>query len=235
MAIKLSGPSNPSLHLIPRPSRAFHPPRLTRPATTSSLASKPSTTRKSTVSVFSDDGRVPWNSLTNSGKIARATQQSFNFSLIFIGLGATIGVFTVLYLEVFSPSSKTAIFNRCADKIRKDAKCLELLCGPGLHGKREVEAFGEPSWSRWARNRRIASRVEVDRAGVEHMKMHFYVKGKEAEGTVQVHMSKVKGGEWEYEVLALDVSGQQRVWVEKRGGVREEVKRQGKLFGVRWN
>lgn len=141
----------------------------------------------------------------------------------------------MLYLEVFSTDSKTAVFNRAADRVRKDPRCLELLAGEGIHSKREISAHGEPSWSRWARNRTIASRTEKDRAGIEHMHMHFYVEGPANNGTVNVHMTRRPGEkDFEYRMLALDVPGQQRLYLENADG-KVDQRKQGKMFGVRWN
>jgi import inner membrane translocase subunit TIM21 len=61
------------------------------------------------------------------------------------------GVFTFLYLEVFSSDSKTRHFNRAVDRIRKDPRCTEVL-GSG----NKIKAYGEPTWNRWARARPIA-------------------------------------------------------------------------------
>ena len=169
-------------------------------------------------------------------KAARTTQQTFNVGLVLLGIVATGGVVTVLWLEVFSTDSKTAVFNRAADRVRKDPKCLELLAGEGIHTKREIKAFGEPSWSRWARNRTIASRTEKDRAGIEHMHMHFYVEGPQAKGTVNVHMTRRPGEkDFEYRMLALDVPGRQRCYLENADAAKLDQRKQGKMFGVRWN
>lgn len=206
----------------------------TRPATTSS--STYDTSRRRSVTVVNDTGRVPWQDLSFTEKAARTTQQTFNAGLIAIGVLATGAVATVLYLEVFSTDSKTAIFNRAADRVRGDAKCIALLAGEeGHHSKKEISAYGEPSWSRWARNRTIASRLEKDRAGVEHLHMHFYVEGPTAKGTVNVHMSRgPKEKEFEYRLLALDVPGKQRLYLEN-ADAKIDQRRQGKMFGVRWN
>ena len=206
-------------------------PHLVRPATTDASAS-----RRRAVTVINDTGRVPWKQLTLGEKAARSTQQTFNFGLVLLGAAATVGVFGVLYLEVFSTDSKTAIFNRAADRVRKDPKCLELLAGEGIHSKREIKAYGEPSWSRWARNRTIASRVEKDRAGVEQLHMNFYVEGPEAKGTVNVHMTRRPGEkEFEYRMLALDVPGRQRYYLENADAKKLDQRKQGRMFGVRWN
>ncbi|KAK5133819.1 hypothetical protein LTR08_007249 [Meristemomyces frigidus] len=214
----------------------LHP---TRHATTSSTPPPPAdplASRRRAITIANDTGRVPWTQLSRGEKAARTTQQTLNLGLVLLGAGLTATVAYVLYLEVFSTDSKTAVFNRAADRVRKDPECLRLLCGEGMHTKREVEAHGEPSWSRWARNRTIASRHETDRAGVEHTHLHFYVKGAEAEGTVRVHVAKrPEEREWEYRMLALDVPGRQRYYLENAEAGLVAQRKQGKMFGVRWN
>ncbi|KAK5167106.1 mitochondrial import inner membrane translocase subunit tim21 [Saxophila tyrrhenica] len=227
--LRLAGPTNifrisPRVPVLPAAITA-------RSATTDSAAA-----RRRAVTVANDTGRVPWQQLSFGEKAARTTQQSFNFGLILLGVVATGGVATVLWLEVFSTDSKTAVFNRAADRIRKDPTSLELLAGEGLHSKREISAHGEPSWSRWARNRTIASRLEKDRAGVEHLHMHFYVEGPVANGTVNLHMQKQPGQkEFEYYMLALDVPGKQRHYLEDPNKKKMDQRGQGRMFGVRWN
>lgn len=190
--------------------------------------------RRRAVTVANDTGRVPWQDLSTGEKAARTTQQTFNLGIVLLGVGATAAVFTVLWLEVFSTDSKTAIFNRAADRVRSDSKSLELLAGEGVHGKREISAFGEPSWSRWARNRTIASSLEKDRSGTEHLRMHFYVEGPQAQGTVQVHMTRRPNEhDFQYKLLALDVPGHQRHYLEN--AEKLDRRSQGKMFGVRWN
>ena len=205
-----------------------------RTATTSSLNNSTATRRKA-VTVVNDTGRVPWQNLTRGEKVARTTQQSFNFGLVLLGIVLTGGVATVLWLEVFSTDSKTAYFNRAADQVRSDPKCRELLAGATSYSKRDIKAYGEPSWSRWARNRTIASRLEKDKAGIEHFYMHFYVEGPVAKGTVNLHMTKRPGEEFQYQVLALDVPGKQRHYLQNSAGAKLDQRKQGKMFGVRWN
>lgn len=176
-----------------RPALTTAAPLNARLATQSSIPNGPLTPKRRSVTVVNDTGAVPWQNLSFGEKAARTTQQTFNLGLVFVGLAATGAVFTVLYLEVFSLDSKTAVFNRSADRVRKDPKCIEILAGEGLHTKREIEAHGEPSHSRWARNRTIASRIETDKTGVEHLHMHFYVEGPAAKGTVNLHMTKAPG------------------------------------------
>lgn len=219
-----------------RPAIVRLQPCQVRPATTSSFPNQTSPSKRRAVTVINDTGRVPWTQLSLGEKAARTTQQTFNVGLVLLGLGLTGAVATVLWLEVFSTDSKTAVFNRAADRVRKDSRCLELLAGPGIHNKREINAYGEPSWSRWARNRTIASRVEKDRAGIDHLHMHFYVEGPAAKGTVNLHMTRGPGEkEFEYRMLALDVPGKQRLYLENADAAKLDQRKQGRMFGVRWN
>ncbi|KAI9821275.1 MAG: mitochondrial import inner membrane translocase subunit tim21 [Pycnora praestabilis] len=140
-----------------RTSRALGLPVYLLPATgcrhaaqNSLGATNASTTRKQ-VTVTGDDGRVRWGELSNREKAARTTQQSFNFLTILTGIVLTGGVITFLYLDVFSPDSKTNHFNRAVNQLRKDPQCIELL-GNG----KQIKAYGEPSGNKWSRNRPIA-------------------------------------------------------------------------------
>jgi len=180
-----------------------------------------------------NDGTVSWNNLNAGEKVIRSTQQSFNFAVIVVGSVMVMGVGYVMYTEVFSPSSKTVQFNHAVDRIRASSECVEALCGSMGQG-REIRAFGEATWNRWNRNRPIASKTEVDRAGMEHLRMHFHAEGPRGKGTVQVHMVRPKDGyEWEYHLLALDVPGRQRIVVESREKAGID-KKGGKMFGVKW-
>lgn len=223
-------------------------------ATTSSLphGSTQPTPRRA-VTVTTDTGRVPWSELSVREKAARTTQQSVNLAVLLVALGLTAGVSYVLYTEVFSTESKTAVFNRCADRVRQDKRCVEILAGKAKAG--EIEAYGEPSWSRWARNRTIAcvvtvyrsstnpslltladsSRTETDGIGTMHMYMHFNVAGPLNSGVVNVHMTRRKHeNDFQYHYLALDVPGQERIWLENADQGKLDKRSQGKMFGVKW-
>ena len=62
----------------------------------------------------------------------------------------TGGVATVLWLEVFSSDSKTAVYNRAFERVRTDPKCIDILAGRGKGG--EIEDWGENA----VRNSRFA-------------------------------------------------------------------------------
>ncbi|KAF2217472.1 hypothetical protein CERZMDRAFT_31471 [Cercospora zeae-maydis SCOH1-5] len=217
---------------VARPAAAVSIAQQSRYATTSSFP-KGTSSRRRSVTVINDTGAVPWENLTPGEKAARTTQQTFNVGIVLLGVGLMGAVATVLWSEVFSTNSKTAYFNRAADRIRADPQCRKLLNGQERGGKREIEAHGEPSWSRWARNRKIASRQEIDQAGVEHLYMHFYVSGKQANGTVQLHLSRKPGEDFQYQLLALDVPGEQRVYLENASALTQV--KTGKVFGINWN
>jgi import inner membrane translocase subunit TIM21 len=48
------------------------------------------TSRKKSITVLSDDGRVQWGDLSGGEKVARATQQSFNFVIVLAGAVLTV-------------------------------------------------------------------------------------------------------------------------------------------------
>ncbi|KAL2800257.1 TIM21-domain-containing protein [Aspergillus keveii] len=187
-----------------------------------------SSPRRRNVTVLSDDGRYTWDELSGREKVARATQQSFNFMVVLAGAVLTGGVFTLLYTEVFSPNSKTWQFEKAVERIKNDTRCTNLL-----GDKREIQAYGENTWSRWARNRPIATTIEKDKHGREHLKMNFHVAGPRNSGVVFVHMVKTADtNEWEYRLLALDVKGYPRLVLEERHDPK--VDREVKIFGIRW-
>ncbi|MCJ1485062.1 mitochondrial import inner membrane translocase subunit tim21 [Schaereria dolodes] len=189
-----------------------------------------STALRKQVTVTNDDGRVQWRDLTVKEKAARTTQQTFNLGVILAGLFMTGGVAYFLYAEVFSTDSKTSHFNRAVNQLRTDPRAIEVL-GPG----KDIRAFGEPSWSKWTRNRPIASSVRKDGNGCEHLLMHFNVEGSEGSGVVNMHMTKKSGlSDYQYKYLALDVKGQSRIYLENADEVKDEKKAGMKMFGVKW-
>jgi len=136
-------------------------------ATQNTAGSSTPSSKRRAVTPFNDDGHVPWTELSGGEKTARAAQQTFNFGMVIVGFVLTVrllgntceslliifksGVVYFLYTEVFSPDSKVAYFNRAVDRIKKDARCLELL-----GDSKKITAYGEPSWNKWRRARPIA-------------------------------------------------------------------------------
>lgn len=56
-----------------------------------------------------------------------------------------------LYDQVFASDSKTSVFSRAFDEVRASPRARELL-GPS----NKIRAYGQPTWNKWTRNRRIA-------------------------------------------------------------------------------
>ncbi|KAL1975801.1 hypothetical protein VTN31DRAFT_4193 [Thermomyces dupontii] len=201
-------------------------------ATHSDLGSQSSSrpSRKQ-ITVLSDDGTYKWAELSGREKVARATQQSFNFLLVALGVVMTGGVCTFLYLDVFSPNSKTRQFDIAVDRIRNDPRCTTLL-GEG----KKIAAYGESTWSKWVRNRPIATKVDKDELGREHLVMRFNVEGPLNRGVVHLHMVRpAEEKNFQYRILALDVPGHPRIFLERNsdsslGGKKSPLK----IFGIRW-
>ncbi|KAJ6103742.1 L-galactonate dehydratase [Penicillium sp. IBT 16267x] len=187
------------------------------------------TKRRRNITVLSDDGRYEWGDLSGREKVSRATQQSFNFVVVIAGVVLTGGVFYLLWTDVISPNSRTWQFEKAVDRVKDDARCIQLL-----GDRREIKAFGENTSSKWARHRPIATTVEKDRLGREHLRMHFHVEGPLNSGIVHVHMMKpLDQNEWEYQLLALDVKGHSRIVLEK-AVEKPSVASSLKLFGIQW-
>ncbi|KAM5446031.1 mitochondrial import inner membrane translocase subunit tim21 [Microsporum audouinii] len=201
-------------------------------ATQSSLNSSKSAqpTRKS-ITVTSDDGTIKWGQLSRGEKAARATQQSVNFLVILAGAVMTCGVFTFLYLDVFAPDSKTNQFNRAVSRVKDSEECIALL-----GDSNKIRAYGETSWNKWTRNRPIATTIEKDRKGNEHMRMNFHVSGPLNDGVVLVHLVKLAGQhDFEYHLLALDVKGHRRIYLENVDAVKKAAAKAGStIFGIQW-
>ncbi|KAI9662976.1 MAG: mitochondrial import inner membrane translocase subunit tim21 [Bathelium mastoideum] len=211
------------------------PAILRRPyATHSSLTGTSTTTRRKTVTPFNDDGRISWGDLSTGEKIARTTQQTFNFVLIVVGVVATGAVASYLYFDVFSTDSKTAHFNRAANKVRDDTRCTELL-GKNVEFRNTLEAQHSRTFGAAGR-RRSPTTVSKDRYGTEWMYMRFYAVGDKAIGEVQLQMTK-RPDERQFQPhkLWMDVKGAKRVMLEDADAAKKDGRRvPGKMFGVRW-
>ncbi|TPX11959.1 uncharacterized protein E0L32_007262 [Thyridium curvatum] len=203
-----------------------------------SSSSSPSAKRRA-VTPFNDDGHVPWTDLSAGEKTGRAVQQTFNLGMVVVGLVLTVllptrpvtGVGYLLYTEVFSPDSKVSHFNRAVDRIKKDHRCLELL-----GDSKTISAFGEETYNKWRRARPIASSVQKDPQGNEHLLIHFNVEGSRGRGVANIHMIKrANGSDYEYKYFYVDVKGHQRIYLENAETSSKSVDGKTRLFGIRWN
>ncbi|KAL9083047.1 MAG: hypothetical protein Q9159_006026 [Coniocarpon cinnabarinum] len=184
--------------------------------------------RRRAVTPFNDDGRVPWGQLSPAEKVSRTAQQSFNFTLIAGGVVATVAVFTLLYTDVFSPSSHITQYNHAVNRVRNSKECQEVL-GSG----QSISALGPATGTSWIRQRPKAQ-LETDRFGTERMKMRIRVQGDKNDGTIDLYMvRRADEGQWGWGHLCLDARGHERIWLERPGGEAKK-KEPGTFFGIRW-
>ncbi|KAF4977592.1 hypothetical protein FZEAL_5906 [Fusarium zealandicum] len=217
-----------------RPTAFFGFPTTLRPllihrcyATQSGLGTTAQGPKRRAVTPFNDTGYVPWTELSAAEKTARATQQTFNFGMILVGLG---GVGYFLWTDVFSPDSKISNFNRAVDKIKDDPRCLELLGDP-----KKITAHGEETFNKWRRARPVASSEYTDGQGNQHSLMHFYVDGPSNNGIARQHMVKYRGhSDFEYKYLFVDVKGHERIYLENEESAASKVGKKLSFFGVKW-
>ncbi|KAH7035493.1 import inner membrane translocase subunit tim-21 [Microdochium trichocladiopsis] len=215
--------------LAPHLRQAVIPHRSYATTTSGKSTSAPGSKRRS-VTPFNDNGHVPWSELSAGEKAGRATQQSFNFGMVLVGIAMTGGVGYLLYTDVFSPDSKTAYFNRAVDRIKKDPDCVGLL-----GDAKQITAHGEETANKWRRARPIASTLKNDPQGNQHLQMHFYVHGPLNSGTVSVHLIKRVGSdEFKYKYFFVDVKGHSRIYLENADAKTDSGDGKFKLFGVNW-
>ncbi|KAG5994965.1 mitochondrial import inner membrane translocase subunit tim21 [Claviceps lovelessii] len=189
----------------------------------------PNSKRRS-VTPFNDNGHVPWNQLSMAEKTARATQQTFNFGFVILGVVLTGAVGYFMWTDVFAPDSKTNHFNRAVDRIKKDPRCIEVL-----GDSKKMIAHGEETANKWRRARPVASTERTDQHGNQHLVMHFHVDGPLRDGIAQLHMVRRRDqSDYEYKYLFLDVKGHERIYLENAASSGNPVKRQLSLFGVKW-
>ncbi|KAI0386025.1 import inner membrane translocase subunit tim-21, mitochondrial [Hypomontagnella monticulosa] len=201
-------------------------------ATQHGLRNNSATSKRKAVTPFNDDGYVPWSELSAGEKASRATQQTFNFGMVVVGLVLTGGVGYFLYQDVFSPDSKTAYFNRAVDRIKKHPECVALL-----GDSKKIIAHGEETMNKWRRARPIASTLNTDAQGNQHLLMHFYIEGPLNNGIVNMHLTKrANHDDFEYKYLYVDIRGHPRIYLENAdfkssSGGGKKIK----VFGVNWN
>ncbi|KAG5973707.1 mitochondrial import inner membrane translocase subunit tim21 [Claviceps digitariae] len=188
------------------------------------------TSKRRSVTPFNDDGCVPWNQLSAAEKTARATQQTFNFGFILVGVALTGAVVYFMWTDVFAPDSKINHFNRAVDRIKKDPRCIEVLGDP-----KKIIAHGEETANKWRRARPVASTERTDQQGNQHLVMNFHVDGPLRDGVAQMHMVRPRGqSDYQYKYLYLDVKGHERIYLENAAQSANPVKRQLSFFGVKW-
>jgi hypothetical protein len=76
-------------------SLGAHGSSLKLPITSKLAQTRSYATSRRQVTVINDDGRVNWSDLSGREKVARSTQQSFNFGLVVVGVIMTVSTFTL--------------------------------------------------------------------------------------------------------------------------------------------
>ncbi|RBR10560.1 uncharacterized protein FIESC28_09424 [Fusarium coffeatum] len=228
---------NPTTNLLATRSIAFRGiPTTLRPflasryyATQSGLGTTAQGPKRRAVTPFNDNGHVPWKDLSVPEKAARATQQSFNFGMILVGLVLTGGVGYFLWTDVFSPDSKISNFNRAVDKIRNDPRIIDII-----GDSKKITAHGDETFNKWRRARPVASSETTDARGDQHIMMHFYVDGPKNNGIARLHMVKYRGhSDFVYKYLFVDVRGHERIYLEHEDTSAKNGKKLS-FFGVKW-
>ncbi|KKA30229.1 hypothetical protein TD95_003752 [Thielaviopsis punctulata] len=215
-------------------SARFYATHHSAPSSSQSPASAPASSapaqpRRRRVTAFNDDGLVPWAQLSAREKTSRATQQTFNIGLVAVGVVLTGVLVYTLFDEVFSPESRVAQFSRAVSFVKKDARCTAILGDAS-----NIWAHGEETTNKWQRSRPVASTIEKDHHGVEHLVMQFYVEGDKAMGTVHLHMTRQPDSDdFEYKHLYLDVKGHSRIYI-KRDETKPRAKKPFKFLGISW-
>ena len=76
--------------VAPSVSRPFHTTQAYASSNSLGTTGRSAGPKRRTVTAFNDDGNVPWNELSSTEKASRATQQTYNFGMIIIGLVLTV-------------------------------------------------------------------------------------------------------------------------------------------------
>lgn len=97
----LSAARSPALAHLPASIRPLVMARLYATQTGLGASSAQPQTKRKTVTPFNDNGRVPWGLLSPAEKVARTTQQSFNFGFMIVGAILTVRTHTLLAVAIF--------------------------------------------------------------------------------------------------------------------------------------
>ncbi|KAJ1981692.1 mitochondrial import inner membrane translocase subunit tim21 [Dimargaris verticillata] len=138
----------------------------------------------------------PW-----ADRLGSATKTAINVVVIATGLVILGGVPYLLFSDLVGSEGHMKWFSDALQRVRHSPDAIQLVGTP-------IKGYGDPSSSRMARNRPIAHNMMVDRHGVEHMLIRFYIEGPKNSGTVKVDLCKAPNGQWQYQYLLVEVPGQ---------------------------
>ncbi|ANB12719.1 Tim21p [Sugiyamaella lignohabitans] len=175
------------------------------------------------------------NTIPLTTRISSAFSFIFASGLVIGGIGLTGIVIYYFVNDILLPTSDVQIFNKAFSIIEKDPQCQKLLGGS------KIKAYGEETSSKWGnRNRPIASRRGMDGRGLEHVLMHFHVKGDIAEGVARLEMiesgekSSLGIGKFDFRYLVVEVPGSPRVYLIDNSNKPKAKDPNAGFLGVRW-
>lgn len=155
--------------------------------------------RKS-VTLSSDKGKQLSEHVKVTERIKQGTKDATNISVIILGLGVTGFIFFVVFKELFSSKSPSAVFSTALKKCKQDPRVTEAL-GEPIKGHGEMNSRG--------RARHVSS-VEYENNGKTYMRVKFYLKGSKGHtATVQCETRKDSPkSHFRYLFVQMDYSNQ---------------------------
>ncbi|KAK9476254.1 TIM21-domain-containing protein [Lipomyces japonicus] len=115
--------------------------------------------------------------------IKKSIEYSFYTGIVAFGFGLSGLVIYYLFINLISPSGDLQIQNKTSNIIIKN-RDVQALVGA------KMTVHGESSSNKWSRNRPVALTRVIDKRGIEHILMRFYVEGDLGEGTVLTELTK---------------------------------------------
>ncbi|KAG9015190.1 hypothetical protein FRB94_004309 [Tulasnella sp. JGI-2019a] len=113
----------------------------------------------------------PWAELSTSGKVARGTARTSNFTVILLGGALTCVLAYALATELFAKNSPTRLYDDACQKILNSPQVAEHLKGP-LRFHTNAPSYNAPRH----RARHVSSQLAMDQSGKEHLLLHFFVE-----------------------------------------------------------
>lgn len=127
--------------------------------------------------------------------VKETTKTAGNLGVILFGLGITGSILYAVCQELFSGNSPNNIYSDALDKCIKDQRIRDHLGEP-------IKAYGEEN----ARGRRRhVSHSVYEVSGQKHMFLKFYIQGSRKKGTVYVEMKADDKGNFQRNILAVEL------------------------------
>ncbi|CAL1696398.1 unnamed protein product [Somion occarium] len=115
-----------------------------------------------------------WSQLNTTEKVVRTTARTTNLVVILFGAGLSAVLFYALTSEMFSKNSPTVLYGQACDIIKASPRVTQFLQGPFTFHNNPPTGVRPRH-----RNHHTFSQIFVDQTGREHMRLHFFVQGRE--------------------------------------------------------